>query len=115
MIIRVDILQGENSYCSFFDNSEDANAWVASMAAQHEWAEEDYSSTIQDITNILAMDRLRMERNSRLAECDWTQLADAPLDSGKKSEWAAYRQALRDLPEQEALDLENPNWPVKPA
>lgn len=33
-----------------------------------------------------------------LASCDWTQLADVNL--ANKSDWTAYRQALRDLPQQ---------------
>jgi hypothetical protein len=37
---------------------------------------------------------VREERNRRLAECDWTQLADAPVDS---LAWSNYRQQLRDL------------------
>ena len=40
----------------------------------------------------------RLERNRRLAKCDWTQSSDSPLSSDKKKEWATYRQALRDLP-----------------
>jgi hypothetical protein len=39
--------------------------------------------------------RLREERNKRLAACDWTVLADSPVDI---QAWSEYRQALRDLP-----------------
>jgi hypothetical protein len=42
---------------------------------------------------------LRAERNARLAASDWTQVADAPVDAAA---WAAYRQALRDMPENTA-------------
>lgn len=42
---------------------------------------------------------LRTDRNARLAACDWTQLQDAHLSAEKKSAWADYRQALRDLPD----------------
>ena len=41
---------------------------------------------------------LRVERDILLKESDWTQLPDSPLSAEKKAEWAAYRQALRDLP-----------------
>mgnify|MGYP003139457399 FL=1 len=41
---------------------------------------------------------LRFERNTLLAESDWTQTADSPLSNSKKAEWVTYRQALRDLP-----------------
>ena len=41
---------------------------------------------------------LRLSRNRILRDSDWTQLPDSPLSDEKKSEWATYRQALRDLP-----------------
>ena len=62
-----------------------------------------------DVARLLA--DLRMARNRRLAESDWTQLADAPVD---KNAWAVYRQQLRDLPAT-ASDAANPNWPDVPA
>tara|TARA_Y100001937_G_scaffold94137_1_gene127609 strand:+ start:30 stop:497 length:468 start_codon:yes stop_codon:yes gene_type:complete len=40
----------------------------------------------------------RSERNRLLTETDWTQVSDSPLSSDKKTEWANYRKALRDLP-----------------
>ena len=42
---------------------------------------------------------IRTIRNRLLQGCDWTQLADAPLTLLEKQDWATYRQALRDLPE----------------
>jgi len=59
------------------------------------------------------LDKLRAERNRRIAMCDWTQLSDAPLSKEEKAAWATYRQALRDLPEA-AADLDNVVWPVQP-
>lgn len=41
--------------------------------------------------------RVRKHRNKLLAESDWTQTIDAPLTEEKQTEWATYRQALRDL------------------
>ena len=46
----------------------------------------------------LAMETLRQRRNALLQECDWTQLSDCPLTPEQRVAWAAYRQALRDLP-----------------
>lgn len=40
---------------------------------------------------------VRAERNKLLADCDWTQLPDAPVDAVA---WATYRQALRDITSQ---------------
>ena len=38
---------------------------------------------------------VRATRGEKLADSDWTQVADAPVD---KAVWATYRQALRDFP-----------------
>lgn len=55
---------------------------------------------------------IRVERNSLLAESDWTQVKDSPLDEVKSQQWEVYRQALRDITLQE--DPFNIIWPVKP-
>lgn len=55
-------------------------------------------------------DRLRAIRDKLLTLSDWTQAADAPVD---QAAWAAYRQALRDLPSVYAGDGPIP-WPVAP-
>lgn len=56
----------------------------------------------------------RKRRNEKLAECDWTQMADAPLTNEQKAAWAAYRQALRDVPTTVNADGWV-TWPDKPA
>jgi len=53
---------------------------------------------------------IRAERNSKLTESDWTQIADAPVD---KAAWATYRQSLRDIPQQAGFPT-NVVWPVEP-
>jgi len=55
-------------------------------------------------------ERLRLWRNAQLKASDWTQVDDAPVD---KAAWAAYRQALRDLPSQ-STDPKNLVFPVAP-
>lgn len=63
----------------------------------------------------------RQVRNQKLAESDWTQTNDSPLTDSKKTEWAAYRQSLRDLPETQTPSLDENGqltgvtWPEKPA
>lgn len=49
-----------------------------------------------------------------LAACDWTQLPDVPLTRAERAGWAAYRQALRDLPQQAGFP-DSPTWPTRPA
>jgi hypothetical protein len=53
---------------------------------------------------------IRAERSRRLAESDWTQVEDAPVD---KAAWATYRQALRDVPAQSGFPWDV-TWPTQP-
>jgi|11_taG_2_1085331.scaffolds.fasta_scaffold11074_2 hypothetical protein len=59
---------------------------------------------------------IRTTRRNKLAESDWTQFADNPLTDKKKAEWATYRQALRDLPQEYPNAISNDDiiWPTKP-
>lgn len=54
--------------------------------------------------------KIRKKRNAELTSCDWTQVADAPVD---QEAWATYRQTLRDLPSQEGFPNEV-TWPTEP-
>jgi len=56
---------------------------------------------------------LRAQRNQLLTASDWTQGNDSPLSTESKSVWAAYRQALRDLPGVTS-DPTSPVWPASP-
>jgi hypothetical protein len=53
---------------------------------------------------------VRTSRNDKLAECDWTQLADSTAD---KTVWATYRQLLRDVTVQDGFPW-NVTWPEAP-
>jgi hypothetical protein len=53
---------------------------------------------------------IRKERDVKLTSCDWTQVIDAPVD---QEAWAVYRQALRDIPDQEGFPNEVA-WPTDP-
>lgn len=55
--------------------------------------------------------RIRHQRNLELTASDWTQLEDSTAD---KNAWATYRQALRDLPTQNA-DPKKIKFPNKPS
>lgn len=59
---------------------------------------------------ILAL-KIRGERDKLLRETDWTQLADVP--QATKDLWDDYRQALRDVPQQEGFPQQI-IWPEKP-
>ena len=57
---------------------------------------------------------VRMERNAKLSQTDWTQIADAALGDHTAEEWATYRQELRDLPSVHSK-VSEVVWPTPPA
>ena len=72
--------------------------WVYTVEVQDKTQEEINSEN----TSLAA--QKRAERNRLLAASDWTQIPDSALATEKKTEWATYRQTLRDLPN-------DPAWP----
>ena len=82
--------------------------------------------TETEVTNkIAALDSaepirlLRVERDKRLAACDWRASSDLTISDA----WKTYRQALRDLPASASpkldsnyeLDLTSISWPIEPS
>ena len=62
----------------------------------------------------MTAEEARAERDKLLAETDWTQVLDAPIDAETREAYRAYRQALRDIPEQEGFP-DTITWPELPA
>jgi hypothetical protein len=56
---------------------------------------------------------VRAARDLMLAQCDWTQVADAPISAEMLASWRTYRQALRDVPEQSGFP-QTVTWPTAP-
>lgn len=83
-----------------FQNGEWVQSWDLVNLTSQETAER----------NAVKAADARAERNRLLADSDWTQLADAPVD---KAAWAQYRQALRDITTQ--TDFPSAiQWPLQP-
>ena len=55
----------------------------------------------------------RDTRDRLLAECDWIVVKSLESGQAVPSEWATYRQALRDVPQQAGFPA-SIDWPVKP-
>ena len=68
------------------------------------------SALVESADTEQQFDYVRAVRNTELAASDWTQVADAQCD---KTAWATYRQALRDLPSQNA-DPKKIVFPTRP-
>lgn len=61
--------------------------------------------------NKITWDTIRSKRNQLLRDTDWTMIPGATVD---QAQWAAYRQILRDLPQ----NYDNPEdvvWPTQPS
>ena len=118
-----------NNLCSYtntgvtttasYNSAEAANDYLNSV----EWRKpdgtismspSDFGVSYSVVGPILELMMLREERDSRLAESDWTQYNDSPLSGSKKTEWATYRQALRDITES-TQSIFSVTWPTKPS
>lgn len=82
--------------------NDGANAYVDSK-----FVKKDFTTNDEKIAN------KRLERDILLKDSDWTQFGDSPLSDSKKTEWATYRQSLRDLPTQSGFP--NIDMPTKPS
>jgi hypothetical protein len=76
------------------------------------WNTEKLEYVVEDIPDEELWERIRVERNRLLAECDWTMAVDSP-ESLNFREWEMYRQRLRDLPTlfERPKDVQ---WPTSP-
>ena len=78
-----------NQYCVF---NYDTKQWIDPRTNETQWLV------------------VKGQRNSLLAESDWTQMPDVSITN--KDQWATYRQQLRDITTQ--TDPFNIIWPSKP-
>ena len=60
------------------------------------------------------VEALRFMRNMLLRDSDWTQFNDSPLSDSKKTEWATYRQSLRDITSS-SQSIFSVTWPTEPS
>ncbi len=97
------------------DMTIDNNALLAAMASAGDVAA--YAPpTQEELTEALAQ-AVRAERDQRLLAVDaiaGNALRWAALSEASQSEWATYRQALLDVPQQSGFP-DNITWPQEPA
>ena len=92
--------------------------WLDS--SQTKPTESEINAEITRLNNAEPMRLLRVERDARLAACDWTQSRDITLSND--ADWKTYRQSLRDLPASASpsldsygdLNLTSVTWPTEP-
>ena len=81
--------------------------------------ESEINTELTRLNNAEPMRLLRIERDKRLAACDWRASSDLTISTA----WKTYRQALRDLPASASpkldseyeLDLTSVTWPTEPS
>ena len=80
---------------------------------------EEFKIRYDEVEKDYSINKLRIERNVLLKDCDWVMMSD--LDLANKDEWITYRQALRDLPKTQsgvttdiAGNLIDAVFPIKP-
>ena len=85
--------------------------------------EEEVTAKVTELETAEPHRLLRIERNRRLAECDWIVTKNAEYGYNISKEWRTYRQALRDLPsisyrpelnEFGDLKMDSVAWPTPP-
>lgn len=100
--------------------------WVEILASDEGGGQYSYVAQFDDEKKYEdQMSELRAERDRRLAECDWMVARHRDeeddsdktptWDTSKYQEWLDYRQALRDMPADPGLNLDDPAWPSQPA
>tara|TARA_Y100000004_G_scaffold108186_1_gene121361 strand:- start:340 stop:804 length:465 start_codon:yes stop_codon:yes gene_type:complete len=81
---------------------------------QEQWVQTDATAEqIAERTTAISND-VRYQRDEKLAACDWTVLTDSPLSTAKKTEWKAYRTALRDITAADGFP-HTMEWPTEPS
>ena len=109
---------GSSGEIEYNDGTPNATMSEIGIYSQAETTFNNELKRLEDIspvnTTTYQWQMLRNQRDDKLLLCDWTQGNDTPLSSSKKTEWATYRQALRDLPSNTS-DPKNPTWPSEPS
>lgn len=99
-----------------FDSIQNNKTFIPSETAQIGWGYSKGKFTappeVARSSEDLAVD-IRLQRDVLLSLSDKTQMPDAELSDAKKAEWAAYRKALRHLPEQKDFPI-SVTWPECP-
>jgi len=92
------------------NNPEEIRSWNTEKLGTQP-TQEQLDALTSEVTNKLAWDQIRNQRQPLLNSSDWTQTTD--YNGSNKAAWATYRQALRDIP-QNQTDPNNIVWPTPP-
>ena len=108
------LILSPGSQWSLTGNQYSGITWVSGTKP----TEAEVGAKIIELDAAEPMRLLRIERDKRLAACDWRASSDLTISNA----WKTYRQALRDLPASATpkldsrfeLDLTSVTWPTEP-
>ena len=122
LLLGMNIHLSDNSiipYAYRVDGEEDNDGFIC-QAVKHDYISGNFTEInecpdwkIQLEKEVLSLD-VRLERNNLLSNTDHLIQSDYPISDEKKQEIKVYRQALRDIPQQDGFP-DNIVWPDKPA
>lgn len=103
-------------YANTYKWDESTQEWVNLTSSDVTWAD----LNIEQVKADTAMEMIRIERNQKLKNTDWSQGADVP--DSLKTAYTTYRQELRDMPANNSsativdnkMTLANVTWPTEP-
>lgn len=121
LLLGMNIHLSDNSiipYAYRVDGEEDNDGFIC-QAVKHDYISGNFTEInecpdwkIQLEKEMVSLD-IRLERNKLLSDTDHLIQADYPISDEKRQEIKVYRQALRDIPQQDGFP-ENIVWPDKP-
>jgi hypothetical protein len=105
-----------------YDNDYDRLTWFDDRNTITKPSKATIDAKIAELDAAEPMRQLREVRDIKLAETDWVVARATELGQPIPTEWATYRQALRDitltatpvLNDSYYLDIQSINWPTKP-
>ena len=109
------LILSPGSQWSITGNQYSGITWVSGTKP----TEAEVGAKIIELDTAEPMRLLRIERDKRLAACDWRASSDLTISNA----WKTYRQSLRDLPASASpsldsngdLDLTSVTWPTEPS
>lgn len=121
LLLGMNVHLSDNSiipYAYRVDGEEDNDGFIC-QAVKHDYISGNFTEInecpdwkLQLEKEVLSLD-VRLERNKLLSDTDHLIQSDYPISDEKKQEIKVYRQALRDIPQQDGFP-DNIVWPDKP-
>ena len=85
--------------------------WKQRLPQKNQWERYNQVTKMWTLDGDAFFSAIRARRNQLLASSDWTQLSDSPLSDEQKKAWVKYREALRNMTNDDYSDGNFPQMP----